>query len=359
MQIQLVIGEQDKRYLEHFVTYMEKNHMDQLEIVSFSMPQLLTEYLKSNKPDLVILDEAFGTKPEDLKHYSNLEVACFCESSDTAVSEGVWKIEKYKKPELIFQDILAIYAETAGKTGVLPRRQGNNRMTLVTGFSGGTGSSVFAAALAKNLSSQGKRTLYLNLETAGSSTDFFSGPGNYNFGEVIFALKSQKADIKLKMESSVRMDQRSGVFFFEPCETAMYMLELNHEDLLKILDIASGLNGVDQIVVDMDLSLSAENMEILGRMDQIVLLCDGTETANTKTKRSLQALEILERQTRINVTPKLVLLYNRFSSSASSSEIQGLHIPVIGKIPPIKHALAGDIIQFIQGRRDIFQKLSE
>ena len=53
----------------------------------------------------------------------------------------------------------------------------------------------------------------------------------------------------------------------------------------------------------------------------------------------------------------MMLLYNKFSSSKSSSEITDLHIPVIGTIPPIKHALVKEIINYILTQDEILSVL--
>ena len=54
MQIRLVIGVRDARYLGNLSAYLEKNHMDKLEIVTFSSPELLKEYAKKSISDVIL-----------------------------------------------------------------------------------------------------------------------------------------------------------------------------------------------------------------------------------------------------------------------------------------------------------------
>lgn len=221
MQIRLAVGEQDSRYLEHFVTYLERNYMDRLEVSSFTRPETFREMVTRGSFDVILVDEAFGISTEELREYGRTAFLSEIESKDSG--DGIRRIAKYKKPDLIYKDILDIYAES-GVCGVF-RKSHQGQITLVTGFSGGTGASTFAAALAKHYAAAGKKVLYLNLEPMGMSSDFFQGMGDYHFEDVIFALKSRRADVGLKMESTVRTDA-SGVNFFAPCTNAMYMLEL-------------------------------------------------------------------------------------------------------------------------------------
>jgi MinD-like ATPase involved in chromosome partitioning or flagellar assembly len=354
MQIRLVIGVQDKRYMNNLVAYLEKNHLDKLEIFSFSAPEMLTGYLGKGSADVILIDEKFGISAASLEGYG--KIAYLCDDTGERERDGIRLIAKFKKPDLIFKDILDLYAEGGNRAAFRSGNQHSGNLILVTGFSGGTGASTFAAALAKTYASRGKKTLYLNLETTGGSSDFFSAHGAYRFEDVIFALKSQHTDVMLKMESTVRMD-RSGVYFFEPCSTSMYMLELTNEDILRTLDVLADSGVYDYVVVDMNFRLSRDFMEIMSRMNRTILVENGGETANSKFIRTMQAVQILEEQTKLNVTAGMVVLYNAFSSSKSSSEIPELRIPVIGKIPPVKHALVCEIVEYMLMQKEIFDAL--
>ena len=356
MQIRLVVGEQDRRYLDRLTMYLEKNYMNKLEIVTFSGPQLLLEYLSRQTADVILIDESFGLSAGELSQYGNRRLAVLSEKGNGVGTDGVRRIAKYQKTDLLYKDILDIYAEGGVRPAFCKSGSSTGRLTLVTGFSGGTGASTFAAALAKNYALKGQKTLYLNLETTGMSSSFFSGSGAYHFEDVIFALKSQRTDISLKLESAARQDA-SGVYYFEPCTNAMYMLEMKKEDILKVLDALAAGAGYDSIIVDMDFRLSQEILEIMNRMSRIIVVQDGGETSNSKFLRTMEALRILEQQSEIHVSGAIELLYNRFSSSSSSNEIPNISVPVIGKIPPIKHATGKEIIDYMLTRQEIFKTL--
>ena len=53
----------------------------------------------------------------------------------------------------------------------------------------------------------------------------------------------------------------------------------------------------------------------------------------------------------------MILFYNRFSSSKSSSRLDGIDLPVVGTMPPVKHALVREIIQVMLSRQNIFERL--
>ena len=90
---------------------------------------------------------------------------------------------------------------------------------------GGVGGSSAAAACAMRFAQKGKRALYLNLERFGSADVFFSAEGSSSLGDVIYAVKSQKGNLEIRLESSVKRDG-SGVFFFSPPKLALDTAEL-------------------------------------------------------------------------------------------------------------------------------------
>ena len=71
----------------------------------------------------------------------------------------------------------------------------------------------------------------------------------------------------------------------------------------------------------------------------------------------MEYVVLVQKQKKEHYLDRMKLLYNRFSSSKSSSEISELPIPVIGKFPPIKHALVGEIIDYMMTKQDVFQRL--
>lgn len=352
MQIRVVFGGNDPRYLDNITRYLEKNYRDKLEVRSFSSPELLESGLRTESADVILLEEDFGISAETLAGQG--AVAYLCDNAEEEMDDGIRRIVKFKKPDLLYQDILNLYAGNGSSSIFHGNHSGNQSIILVTGFSGGTGASTFAAALAKKYAAKGKKTLYLNLEPIGSSSVFFAGDGAYQFEEVIFALKSQRADVALKLQSSVRRD-RSGVYYFEPC-SSMYMLELHAEEHMKLLR-ALRESDYEVVVVDKNMQLTKEFVELMAVMDRVLLVQDGSDTSNDKVMRSIEVLKIMQEQTKKQILPKMELIYNKFSSSKSSSEISNLPFPVIGKIPPIKHAASGEIMEYMLTLTDIFERL--
>ena len=361
MKVRLAIGTEDKRYLDRLTNYLELNHLDRLEISSFTRPESFMESVNRSEQDIYLIDESFGVNAEEVSRVG--KVLILSESADESEGSetGISKISKYKKPELIFKSVLASYAET-GNHPVKGRKknlQNSNgaKVIMSTSFSGGTGASVFAVACAKRLAAKGLRVLYLSFSELGESSVFFDESASAgSFDDVIFAIKSKNIDLNLKMEAVVSTDH-SGVFFFAPSKNALDMLEISASEKKVILESLISSDTYDYIILDEEFRLSKEFISLMAMANRIIVVSNGEKSANSKFVRAKKALELLEKSMDIQVTDDMCILYNRFSSSCSSERIQNPGMPVLGTIPPVTHATLPHVMEFIGKQDAVFENI--
>lgn len=355
MRIQLVIGDTDSRYLDNLQLYMERNHLDTLEVLSFTKPDIMQGFLENQQADVILLGENFGIDASQIAESG--VVAYLAENERDCKRNDAPVIARYKKPELIYKDVLNLYANGGGKW--MQDSDGSSasgRLIMVTSFSGGTGASTIAAAIASYFASKKEKSIYLNFEPTGSSSVFFAGEGNYHFEDVLYAVKGSGVDTNLKITASIRTD-RSGVDYFAESSKALYNLEMTADDITAILDAIRKCGEYQRIIIDMGFSLEEDVLKICSLMDSIIVVNDGTMTANAKYKRTLAAMEVLERQKKTTVRRKMRLLYNRFSNK-SSEEIDNPGMPVLGELPPIRHAKSTEVLKYLlDNKKDVFDKL--
>ena len=227
----------------------------------------------------------------------------------------------------------------------------------VTSFSGGTGATTISAALAKNLAARGLKVMYLNLETACSCGSLFQSddPGSFSNG-----LKAAVSNEELTAETL--MDNlclsSDGVWFYRPCDDPELMLTLSSDHILELLGGLRYAGMFSHIIVDFNFIVSEQDLRILGSADRILILNDGSVTANAKYLKSFRLVQYLEKLTGISVTDRMELIYNRFSSSKSSTTIPDPGISVIGRIPPIKHATTEEIVEYIKTNMNVLKRIS-
>ena len=200
---------------------------------------------------------------------------------------------KFQRVDLIYKQILSIYSENAGNISGLGMGDDSCRVITFTSPSGGTGSSTMASSCAVHYAKKGRKVLYLNLEQFGSSDLFFDAEGQFDMSDVIFALKSKKANLAIKLESCVKQDI-SGVYFYSQTKNPLDMLELNMEEKTRLISEIK-LSGVyDIIIVDADFGVDSDNLKFLKLAEYVVWTGDGSEISNTKISRAYNALSVKE-----------------------------------------------------------------
>lgn len=360
-KIHVVIGEQDEQFLVHLVNIMENGFKEYIEAHCFSKPEFYLKYVRNNGGDVFLVDENFGVSAGELGQEN---CGYLCDGNDE-VMKGFKTVGKYQRPDAIYAQIMEIYANGGLAAAPQPEEEpelaeaeaGPCEVILVQSFSGGTGASTFAAAASMYSASKEVRTFYLNLEDMGSSEDFFGAQGAEGFDDVLAEMQKGSADFADFAASHAQTDAASGVSYFLPCSNAALMAGLTAADWLRILGALKQSGSYERIFVDCGFGLDDRHLSMMDAADKIVVVTDGSEPANTKFYRAFDAVMELQQQHQLELTPKMILLYNCFSSSKSSSRLEYVELPVVGTIPPVKHALVGEIIQVMLDRQNVFERM--
>jgi len=352
MIIKLAIADKDQVYAEKLIKYLSCNYSDKLEIYYFTEVAEFHNFIKKNKVDIVISTETFGV---DLKQVPERTIfVYFSESTSIDTINDKRTICKYQKIDLIYKEIISIYAERTTNFGYKVNEGDTTKLITFVSCSGGTGSSTTAAACAINFTRMGKKVLYLNLERFGTANLFFNAEGTFNIGDIIYAIKSKKTNLSLKLESTVKRDI-SGVYFYDPTVMAMDILELDVEDIKKLIDEVKITGGYDYIIVDTDFTLDKKIALLFDYSNNIVFVSDGKDVSNAKFLRAYKAMEVLEEQRAVDNLAKTFVLYNKFSSK-NSKFMQDINITVLGGIPRYESPATKDIAMQISQMR-IFDQL--
>lgn len=352
MKIKLAILEKDSAYLSRMVTVFGTKYADRLEIYSFTDQKIAMSTLADARIDVLVASDAFDIDTSLLPKRCGF--AYFVESSDVESVNDQRAICKFQKAELIYKQILSIFAEKATNLAGIRFDDDSCAVIAFLSAAGGVGSSSMAAACAIRYAGQGKKVLYINLEPFGTADAYFSGEGKFDMGDVIFALKSKRTNLQMKLESHVRRDA-TGVCFFAGTKVALDMMSLGTEEVLQLISELKLTGAYEYIILDMEFSLGEETRKILKASNAIVLVSDGSDTGNIKTFRAYTALDIMEQNADTPLTARMKLVYNRFSNKTSKT-LTGLSIKEIGGAPRYQHASEADVVRTLASL-DVFDKI--
>ncbi len=353
MRIKLAILEKDQSYLARIVTAFNTKYADKFEIYSFTDKDIALATLESSRIDVLIASDSFTIDAAAIP--GRCGFAYFVDSMDVESVNDQRAICKFQKADLIYKQILSIYSESSGRASGLKLGDDNARVVAFASPCGGVGTSSLAAAFAIRMAKQGKKALYLNLEKFGSSDVYFAGEGQFDMSDIIFSLKSRRANFGLKLESYVKQDH-TGVYFYSQAKFALDMMELGKEEILKLISELKLMGAYDYIVVDMEFSLSKDALDVFRTMNNIVMVGDGSDISNMKIFRAYNALVVLEQNKDDSLLNRISLIYNKFSNKTSKA-IEGIEIYNIGGAPRYEHATTEQVVNQL-ANMSIYDKIS-
>ncbi len=352
MKIKLAILEKDTGYLNRIVNVFGTKYADKIQLYSFTDPQTALETIESAKIDVLIASETIELDLNKLP--KRVGFAYFVESQDIDMLNGQRAVCKFQKADLIYKSILSIYSENAGNVSGFKQGDENNKLIVFAPVSGGTGASTAAAACAMRFAARGKKTLYLNLEKFGASDNFFTAEGQFDMSDIVFALKSKKTNLAIKLESCVRQAD-NGVYFYSQTKIALDMLELSTDDINRLVTELQVMGLYDYIILDCDFSIDKNSLTILNKADNIVWVSDGSEISNTKLIRAYNALVTMEQNSESSIAGRIVTIYNKFSNKIGS-KVEEPEIKNIGGAPRYQHATLHQVLEQLYNM-DMFDKL--
>lgn len=341
MKIRLGLLDRDAVYLNRLSTTFSAKYADKVEVYAFTDANTAMEMATAAEIAVFLADPGFEIDPGQLPEKCGF--AYLVPSAGVDAVNGNRAICKYQKVDIIYKQILDLFSDNSSAFSV--HQEGNEQCQLLIFASpcGGTGTSTMAAACAIHLARKGKRVLYLNLEKLGASDVFFRGDGQGNFGDIIYAMKSRKANLALKIESCVRCDAH-GVHFYAPAKIALDMLELTGEETQELFRILKSSAAYDFIIVDMDFQIRQDTIDLLRQGDALVWVGDGSELSNSKIVRAYDSLAALEQSGACPLLSRIRLIYNRFSNKTGKT-ISDVPLNSIGGTHRMEHATSMQILE--------------
>ncbi|MCI9251026.1 MAG: chromosome partitioning protein ParA [Lachnospiraceae bacterium] len=352
MKIKLAILETDQSYLNRMISVFTMKYADKFELYSFNNLETALPALKSAKIDVFLANDLFDIPFSELPERCGF--AYFADSADIDMIHGQKAIGKFQKAELIYKQILDIYSEKAGNSLEFRGEHQKTKVILFDSVSGGAGASSMAAACALHFASQQRQVLYLNLEKFGSSDLFFTAEGQFDISDIIYALKSKKANLSVKLESCVKQDLR-GVCFYSQSKIALDMLELTCDEITRLISELKMTGSYEYIVVDTNFAMHKNFIEAYLQAADILWVSDGSEISNDKICRAYKALSALEQGAEWSLTDRIAVIYNKFSNKTGKT-IENTGIKNIGGAPRYEHANTNQILERLSGM-DLFRQI--
>lgn len=327
MKIKLALLECDSAYLRRIVPMFNTRFAEELEIYSFTDADAAMNCLEEKKIDVLLANSNFKIDFNLIPKRCGF--AYLVESLDIDSIDGRKAVCKFQKGELIYKQVLSIYSEHMPNiTGISQSENGSMKTIAFCSPCGGVGTSTTAAGCAIALANAGYRVLYVNTEIYGEADNFFFCDGQFDFSEVIYAVKSNKTNRAMKLQSTVKQDA-TGVYYYSSVKVPLDMMEMKASDYITLRDELQKLGCYDYVVMDMDCPKKESEFKFFEHCNSVVLVTDGSETANLKLNKALRAIHIMDGNAEFALQPRLWLLRNK----TTSNELVQNEIRTLGSFP--------------------------
>ena len=350
MRVKVTIVDSDKKYLEKITLAFNANYNDKIQITAFSDVEKAVSHVNSNRVDLFVINSAIEFNEALVK---GTEIVYLVDGADIEKVNNHLALSKYQRIDDIYKRMLNIYSEIAPDIKI--NRTGENGGNIVSfiSFQGGTGVTSVAAAFAKR-KAQSNTVFYLSLEPLGDSNALFDKKNStYTISDVIYALKSKKGSVDLKVESCMERS-REGVDYLASPNVALDLMELKPNEIVDLVNQIAGM-GYDFVVIDNNFGFTETDKKLLELSTDVVVVLDGTEIGNRKYEKAMDVMKVVEKADDTIYTGKFNLLYNKFSNK-TCKRIVAPDVREIGGIPRFDHALTEEVINNISEFED-FDKI--
>ncbi len=350
MKIKLAILDGDRNYLEKMRAAFVRRYSDEIEFYLFTAKNAALDALYTSRIDVFLFNKNVDVSPEQIP--GGCLYAYLSDFSGIESHNGRPVICKFQRMDLIYKQILGVCAENKWVVPGVKSSESKGKVLLFCGASGGVGTSSAAAACAVRFSEKKKKVLYLSLQKLSGADLYFSGEGIKCMSDLILSLQDPEANLRVQLQSWVKEDA-SGVCFFSQAKNPLDMMELDGEDILRLVSELKALGDYDYIILDVDLALNRDMMPVYRAVDEIVMVGDHSRECTAKTDRALFALKALDGKGDKPLTGRICLLYNRVGSE-DEVDVSDPDVRVLGGVGIFK----SDKTRKIARNRKIIENLA-
>lgn len=349
MKIRIAICTSDEQYSEKIVNYFMVHYYDKFTWNIFTESSYLTDFLKENDVDIVLagkeMEEQLKTVADNDKSESIW--VYLTDDEEEEIQSAGHKLEKYVRADKIYRELLELYS---GKPNAQYRKGAivNNKTDIyaVVSAAGGVGASTIACAMARRFADF-ENVLYINMENIGAMPLVYSEEGKQGFDEVLFALKSRKKALALKLASAVSRDKK-GVYFLEESRNALDVMELSFEDVKELLVALQQMREYDKVILDVGNGLGDKEIAAMTCAGRVVVVTQDNEVAQKKFARYMEALQLVEEHRNVDICSKMIVFFNKVLRQDQLPE-KLCQIRTAGGFPRIENGTYDGIVSRIAG----------
>ncbi|MDL2301869.1 AAA family ATPase [Lachnospiraceae bacterium OttesenSCG-928-D06] len=318
--MKVAILDTNETYLKKLHNYWSKTYGSTALIVYvFSDSEQLIKCVASEKIDVILLNHQMEIDIETLPKQS-LKLYLLPGKKGGELN-GIVALPKNGNADGLYMRMMELYDAHMN----IEHHEMPGQVVLVTSPIGGCGTTSVAIGLGKYMAGNGKRVLYLNLETINAMEIQLNGNPEKCMDDLFYLCQSNRKNISYSLENMLTKDN-SGLYYIAQCKNPLEFQEKTKEDIKEMLTLVSEKGSFDMIIVDKSFILDEITIELMKLTDTMLLITDSGIVGGKKLEHAKLLMEELEHRN-IPCMSKTKVIYNK------SKKIAEERPNVLGMIP--------------------------
>ncbi len=326
--IPMIVCVEDQEYIELLLRYIRASeYAASIRIRAFSDVNLFMQYVTAERPKgVVAAEETFLEAWRTNEHFSSARWVRLGEP-DEQYADG-HTMSKYQPLHHLLEQLCSF----TGKTTIEATRTHSRALvTCVYSAIAGSGKSVTAMNMAKQLGMKGQSVFYLNLEAASSVHLLTLGDKSNTpeLSRLLYDLQAA-ADQKQPLESSITShavyaeEIRSDTFI--PPSNFNEWLRMTCEETVLLINYIAESGEYDHVIIDSESGWAERVQAALKHCDRIVWLLTDDLPCMARTEQWLVYWQMYHSDWLEHVESKISFVMNRYTGNVMNSLPEGVHL---------------------------------
>ena len=261
MKIRLLIASENREYNEQVVSVLSERYSDTFDLSVCTGREGLEKVIKTKKIDVAI------STPSLYEWVCNTAIRLpilLWDGQDGTNIDGAPVIQQYQRISSIASQVMELYSTVAPQGKSMGSE--NSQITVVWSPIGGCGKTTVALAYAAQMVSEGKKTLYLDLESFSSVPVYFPSGGK----SISTALGSNNGNLELLIQGIRQQDSGSGIYYLGIPDNYDDISVLEVEDAKALIE--GCVKNVDCLIVDLSSEFNDKIRSLLELADRVLVV---------------------------------------------------------------------------------------
>ncbi|MCD1260375.1 AAA family ATPase [Paenibacillus athensensis] len=333
-KLTVIVADSSREYVEMLLRFVRNSEFaGSLSVKAFSEKTAFYAYLGAHPaPHIVLMEPVFLS--EDAPPIAAGLVILLLPSHYAKEEEQLPSLFKYQPLNQLLGAMKTMYLEKHSVVVERMKSSGSAKFIACYSIVGSCGKTTAAINLGRQLSLQGNKVLYVNLETVSSSPVWFGTMENQEMSEILYYVQTNPKQAAARIGQYVKKDASTGLEYLEPLTHLQDIHDMRKPEVTELLDTISQSFAFDYVIVDVDAGFQERTLAILAYCHAVLLLLLDDVQCVYKSLVGLAELQRFDEQGHADLQAKMFVVVNKYTGTFANVE-QADALNVQGFLPYI------------------------